>query len=94
MVEGRCRLAHYYDSQATSGRVGLERGLFYENLILYTIHSVYEGSNCLFHNEIILDGYDPFDAACDLARLIDSCLRIHEAAQLNDAFTGFYANLK
>ena len=51
-------------------------------------------NGCLFHDEIILNGYDPFDAACDLARLIDSCLRINEAAQLNDAFAGFYPDLK
>jgi hypothetical protein len=51
-------------------------------------------NGCLFHDEIILDGFDPFDAACDLPRLIDSVLRINEAAQLNDAFAGFYADLK
>jgi hypothetical protein len=53
-----------------------------------------KNNGCLFHNEIILDGFDPFDTACDLARLIDSSLRINEAAQLNDAFAGFYPDLK
>ena len=48
----------------------------------------------LFHDEIIPDGFDPIDAACDLARLIFSVLRINEAAQLNDAFAGFDADLK
>jgi hypothetical protein len=51
-------------------------------------------NGCLFYNEIILYVFDPFDTACDLARLIDSCLRINEAAQLNDAFAGFYPDLK
>ena len=51
-------------------------------------------NGCLFHDEIIPNGDDPFDAACDLTRLLDSCLRINEAAQLNDAFPGFYADLK
>ena len=48
----------------------------------------------LFHNEIIPYGLDPFDAAGDLACLIGGLLRINETAQLNDAFTGFYADLK
>jgi hypothetical protein len=48
----------------------------------------------LFHDEIILDGFDPFDVACDLARLIDGVLRINETAQLNDALAGFDANVK
>ena len=48
----------------------------------------------LFYDEIIPDGFDPFDAACDLACLIDGLLRINEAAQLNDAFAGLYADLK
>jgi len=49
---------------------------------------------CLFHDESILDGFDPFNASSDLARLIFSVLRIHKAAQLYDAFACFYANLK
>jgi hypothetical protein len=48
----------------------------------------------LFHDEIIPDGCDPFNAVCDFARLIDSVLRINEAAQLNNAFAGFDADLK
>ena len=46
------------------------------------------------HDQVVFYGFDPFDAACDFARLIDSSLRINEAAQLNDAFAGFYADLK
>ena len=53
-----------------------------------------EDNGFLFHDEIIPDGLDPIDAACDLARLIDGFLRINEAAHLNDAFAGFYADLK
>jgi len=51
-------------------------------------------SSCLFHDESILDGFDPVDAARDLARLIDRLLRINEAAQLNDAFAGLDADLE
>jgi hypothetical protein len=57
---------------------------------------LFPGKNArrLFHDEIIPDGFDPFDAACDLACLIDGFLRINEAAQLNDTFAGLYADLK
>ena len=48
----------------------------------------------LFHDQIIPDGFDPLDAACNLACLIDGFLRINEAAQLSDAFAGLYADLK
>ena len=48
----------------------------------------------LFHDEIIPDGLDPIDAACDLASLIDCLLRINEAAQLSDSLAGLYADLK
>jgi len=53
-----------------------------------------KGNGRLFHDEIIPDGFDPFDAACDLASLIGGLVGINEAAQLNDAFAGFYADLK
>jgi hypothetical protein len=39
----------------------------------------------LFHDKIILDGFDPFDAPCDFNRFIDGLLRINEAAQLDRA---------
>jgi hypothetical protein len=48
----------------------------------------------LFHNEIIPDGFDPIDAACDLACAIDGLLRINEAAQLSDALAGLNADLE
>ena len=48
----------------------------------------------LFYDEIIFDVFDSLDAASYLARLIDSRLRINEAAQLNDAFSGLDADLK
>jgi hypothetical protein len=51
-------------------------------------------NGCLFHDEGIIDGFDPFDAACDFARLIDCVLRINEAAQRNDAFAGFDADFE
>ena len=48
----------------------------------------------LFHNEIILDGFNPFDAPGDLAGFIDGLLRINEAAQLHRTLEGFDADLK
>ena len=48
----------------------------------------------LFHDEIIPDGFDSLNAACDLACLIDGLLRINEAAQLSDPLAGLYADLK
>jgi hypothetical protein len=53
-----------------------------------------DGNGYLFDYESILDGFDPADAACDLARLVLRFLRINEAAQLNDAFAGFDTDLK
>jgi hypothetical protein len=54
----------------------------------------HKDNGCLFHDESVLDGFDPFDGACDLARLIDRVLRINETAQFNDALTGFDADFK
>ena len=48
----------------------------------------------LFHDQIILYGFDPFDAPCDLTRFIDGLLRINEAAQLNDALVSFDTDLE
>jgi len=41
-----------------------------------------------------LTGLDPADTASDLARLVFRLLRINEAAQLNDAFASFDADLE
>jgi hypothetical protein len=61
-----------------------------------TDHRIFLKKNTrrLFHDEIISDGLDPIDAACDLASLIDGFLRINEAAQLSDPLAGLYADLK
>jgi hypothetical protein len=48
----------------------------------------------LFHDQIILYGFDPFNAAGDFARFIDGLLRINEAAQLNDALVSFDTDLE
>jgi hypothetical protein len=48
----------------------------------------------LFHDQIILYGFDPFDAPYDLTRFIHGLLRIDEAAQLNDAFVRFNTDLE
>jgi hypothetical protein len=48
----------------------------------------------LFHDEIILYGFYPFDAPCDFSRFIDGLLRINEAAQLDRALVRLDADLK
>jgi hypothetical protein len=48
----------------------------------------------LFHDQIILYGFDPFDAAGDFTRFIDGLLGINEAAQLNDALVSFDTDLE
>ena len=48
----------------------------------------------LFHDQIILYGFDPLDAPCDLTRFIDGLLRINEAAQLNRALVSFDTDLE
>jgi hypothetical protein len=48
----------------------------------------------LFHDQIILYGFDPFDAPCELTRFIHGLLRINEAAQLNDALVSFDTDLE
>jgi len=52
--------------------------------VLARLHPA-ENNIRLFHVQIILYGFDPFDAACDLTRFIDGLLRINEAAELNAA---------
>jgi hypothetical protein len=46
------------------------------------------------HAQIILYGFDPFDAAGDFNRFIDGLLGINEAAQLNDALVSFHTDLE
>jgi hypothetical protein len=48
----------------------------------------------LFHNQIILYGFYPFDAPYDFTYFIDGLSRINEAAQSNDALVSFNADLK
>jgi hypothetical protein len=48
----------------------------------------------LFHDQIILYGFDRLDAPCDLTRFIDGLSRINEAAQLNDALVSFDTDLE
>jgi hypothetical protein len=60
--------------------------------------SVYESqkkdNGRLFHDQIILYGFNPFDALYDFTRFIDGLLRINESAQLNGALTSFGTYLK
>jgi hypothetical protein len=51
-------------------------------------------TRCLFQDQIILYGLDPFHAPCDFNRFIDGLLRINEAAQLDDALVGFNPDLE
>jgi hypothetical protein len=48
----------------------------------------------LFHDQIILYGFDPFDAPGNFTRFIDGLLRINGAAQLNVAFESFDTDLE
>ena len=48
----------------------------------------------LFHDQIILYGFDPWDAPCELTRFIHGLLRINEAAHLNGALKGFNPDLE
>ena len=48
----------------------------------------------LFHDQIILYGFDPLDAPYDFTRFIHGLLRINEAAQLNDALVSFDTDLE
>jgi hypothetical protein len=47
----------------------------------------------LFHDQVILYGFNSWDALCELTRFVDGLLRINEAAQLNDALVSFDTDL-
>jgi hypothetical protein len=47
-----------------------------------------------FYVQVILYGFDPFDATGDFTRFIDGLLRINEAAQLNGALVSFHTYLE
>ena len=57
---------------------------------------LHAGKECgrLFHDQVILYGFDPLNAPCDLTRLIDGLSRINEAAQLNDALVSLDTDLE
>jgi hypothetical protein len=48
----------------------------------------------LFHDQIILYEFDPFNAPYDSIRFIDGLLRINEAAHLNGALVSFDTDLE
>jgi hypothetical protein len=48
----------------------------------------------LFHDQIILHGFDSFDGPYDFTRFIHGLLRINEAAQLNGALVSFNTDLE
>jgi hypothetical protein len=51
-------------------------------------------SGHLFHDQVILYGFDPLDAPGDFNGFIDGLLAIDEAAQLNNALETFDPNLE
>ena len=53
-----------------------------------------ENTRRLFHDQIILHGSDPFDAAGDFSRFIHGILGINETAQLHGALEGFNPDLE
>ena len=48
----------------------------------------------LFYDQVILDGFYPFDALGDFACFIDGLLSINEAAQLHGALVSFDTDLE
>ena len=48
----------------------------------------------LLHDQVILYGFDPFDAPCDVTSFIDGILGINEAAQLDNALESLDADLE
>jgi len=58
------------------------------------LHPGKDNGRLFLHVQIILYGFDPFDATCDFTRFIDGLLRINEAAQLNDALVSFDTDLE
>ena len=65
--------------------------------ILALAARLFSGKNSrrlFLHVQIILYGFDPFDASGDFPRFIDSLLGINEAAQLNGAFVRFDTDLE
>jgi hypothetical protein len=65
-----------------------------ERPILYTVHGVYTDNARLFHDEIIPDECDPFNAPCYLTCLIDSILRSNHATQMDGALVSFDTDLE
>jgi len=63
------------------------------SIVLARLHPG-ENNTRLFHDQIILYGFDPFDAACDLTRFIDRLLRINEAAELDAALVSLDTDLE
>ena len=53
-----------------------------------------DNGRLFLHVQIILYGFDPFDATGDFTRFINGLLRINEAAQLNDALVSFDTDLE
>jgi hypothetical protein len=63
-------------------------------LVSSLLHPKKNTRRLFFHDQIILYGFDPFDAPYDFTRFIDGLLRINESAQLNGAFERFDTDLK
>lgn len=50
-------------------------------------------NGCLFHDQVILYGFDSCDTPGDFNGFIDGLLRINKTAQLNNALVNFDTNL-
>ena len=78
--------------------IGLNEATPYNLWGLDASASIYKFQNKdrgrLFHDQVILYGFDPVDATGDFNRFIDGLLRIDKAAQLNDALVRFDTDLE
>lgn len=53
-----------------------------------------DNGHLFLHVQIILYGFDPFDATGDFTRFIDGLLGINESAQLNGALVSLHTDLE
>ena len=73
--------------------IGLNEATPY-NLERLRFMNLKKDNSRLFHDQIILDGFDSFDTHYDFIRFIDSFFRINEAAQLDRALERLDTDLK
>ena len=74
--------------------LGFIRNPRFGSILIAMLHPTENARRLFLHVQIILYGFDPFDASGDFTRFIDSLLGINEAAQLNDALVRFDTDLE